>query len=170
MFTLFANFGRLWEASGVLWGLILGVKIEKNGVWVSTWPPDGFQDLFCQKVSPILEAFWVPKNFPWEGVSISGGPKISRRPKKPRIFSRRFQVLPQLVDGTAFSSMFRCNIDETSMKTVVVFLPCLATLPIFFGTWRPLQNTVIYDTLSTFCFFCFCIFFGKMLSKIDRNR
>ena len=47
--VVFDHFGRLWEASGVPWGLILGVKIEKMASGAQN-DPKLVQGDFCANV------------------------------------------------------------------------------------------------------------------------
>ena len=105
-FMIFIHFGRLWEACGVLWGVILGVKIEKNGVWGAKWSQVGSRRVLPQCPYPILEVFWVPKFFFGSRVYTSGGPKFSSWHQKTRFFTRAFPVYSQLVPGTTDSSFF----------------------------------------------------------------
>ena len=116
-FTIFIHFGRLWEVCGVLWGLILGVKIEKHGVWDTKWSQVGSRRVLPQCPYPILEAFWVPKIFSGGRLYTSGGPKFSRMPQKTRFFNGVFPVYSQLVPGTTDSSFFfSWKIDENGWK------------------------------------------------------
>ena len=63
-FTIFNHFGELWGASGVLWGPILGVKIEKNRVGDAKCSQVGSKSGFPQCDYPLGDHFWAPLGFP----------------------------------------------------------------------------------------------------------
>ena len=69
-FTIFNHFGELWGASGVLWGPILGVKIEKKKTSRGRKMfPRGFQKWF--------PSMWLATGGPFLGSS--GVPKIDEK-------------------------------------------------------------------------------------------